>query len=153
MAGEKVDVKPGNAMPLRSVPVGTIIHNIEMKPGKGARWPVRPAPTPAGRSRSGLRPDRLGSGELRMAWTAAWPRWARFQPRPHEQNLGKAGRVRHMGWRRTFAACMNPIATRTVVVKAEDSWRSHPVRRGARTPGQPDPQEQGTDKYISVPPR
>src|SRR5690606_18320913 len=65
VAGEKVDVKPGNAMPLRSVPVGTIIHNIEMKPGKGAQL-ARSAGAYAqlvGRDQ-GYAQIRLGSGEL-----------------------------------------------------------------------------------------
>ncbi|KAK0339898.1 hypothetical protein LTR94_032710, partial [Friedmanniomyces endolithicus] len=67
VAGEKTDVKPGNAMPLRSMPVGTIIHNIEMKPGKGAQL-ARSAGAYAqlvGRDQ-GYAQIRLGSGELRM---------------------------------------------------------------------------------------
>ena len=67
IAGEKVDVKPGNAMPLRAMPVGTIIHNVEMKPLKGAQM-ARSAGTYAqlvGRD-AGYAQIRLGSGELRM---------------------------------------------------------------------------------------
>jgi large subunit ribosomal protein L2 len=47
VAGEKTDVKPGNAMLLSQMPVGTIIHNVEMKPGKAARSPVRRGLTPS----------------------------------------------------------------------------------------------------------
>ena len=67
VAGEKVDVKPGNAMPLRSMPVGTIIHNVELKPEKGGQM-ARSAGTYAqlvGRD-AGYAQIRLGSGELRM---------------------------------------------------------------------------------------
>jgi large subunit ribosomal protein L2 len=67
IAGEKVDVKPGNAMPLKNMPVGTIIHNIEMKPGKGAQM-IRSAGTFAqlvGRDQ-GYAQIKLTSGELRI---------------------------------------------------------------------------------------
>ena len=67
IAGERVDVKPGNAMPLRSMPIGTIIHNVEMKPEKGAQL-ARSAGAYAqlvGRD-AGYAQIRLGSGELRM---------------------------------------------------------------------------------------
>ncbi|HRQ61482.1 MAG TPA: 50S ribosomal protein L2, partial [Alphaproteobacteria bacterium] len=66
-AGDKVDVKPGNAMPLKNMPVGTIVHNVEMKPGKGGQM-VRSAGTFAqiiGRDQ-GYAQIRLASGELRM---------------------------------------------------------------------------------------
>src|SRR6266478_4005253 len=67
VSGEKVDVKPGNAMPMRSMPVGTIIHNVEMKVGKGGQI-ARSAGTYAqlvGRD-AGYAQLRLSSGELRM---------------------------------------------------------------------------------------
>src|SRR5205085_18541 len=67
VAGEKVDVKPGNAMPLRAMPIGTIIHNVELKPGKGGQM-ARSAGSYAqlvGRD-AGYAQIRLGSGELRM---------------------------------------------------------------------------------------
>ena len=46
IAGEQVDIKPGNAMPIGNIPVGTIVHNVEMKIGKGGRSLARPAVTP-----------------------------------------------------------------------------------------------------------
>jgi len=67
VSGDKVDVKPGNAMPMRSIPVGTIIHNVEMKPGKGGQL-ARSAGTYAqlvGRD-AGYALLRLASGEGRM---------------------------------------------------------------------------------------
>src|SRR6202008_3164928 len=67
VAGERVDVKPGNAMPMRNIPVGTIIHNVEMKPGKGGQL-ARSAGTYVqlvGRD-AGYALLRLSSGEVRM---------------------------------------------------------------------------------------
>src|SRR6202007_1109459 len=67
VAGERVDVKPGNAMPMRNIPIGTIIHNVEMKPGKGGQL-ARAAGTYVqlvGRD-AGYALLRLSSGEVRM---------------------------------------------------------------------------------------
>jgi hypothetical protein len=61
VSGEKADIKPGNAMPLKSMPVGTIIHNIEMKEGKGAQMvPFRRNVCPARGPRSGICADQTG---------------------------------------------------------------------------------------------
>ena len=71
VSGEKVDIKPGNAMPLKNIPVGTIIHNIEMKPGKGGQI-ARSAGAYAqlvGRA-TGYAQIKLNSGELRMVLAA-----------------------------------------------------------------------------------
>ena len=67
VAGEKVDIKPGNALPLRSIPIGTIIHNVELTPGKGGQV-ARSAGTYVqlvGRD-SGYAQIKMGSGELRL---------------------------------------------------------------------------------------
>ncbi len=79
IAGERVDVKPGNAMPLKAIPVGTIVHNVELKPLKGAQM-ARSAGTYAqvvGRD-AGYAQLRLGA-RAKCAWcrTSAWPRLAR----------------------------------------------------------------------------
>ena len=78
VSGDKVDVKPGNAMPLAAMPVGTIVHNIEMKPGKGGQI-ARSAGTYAqylGRD-AGYALLRLNSGEVRRVPLTAWRRSAR----------------------------------------------------------------------------
>jgi large subunit ribosomal protein L2 len=104
---EKVDVKPGNAMPLGNMPVGTIVHNIELKPGKGGQI-ARSAGTYAqlvGRDQDYVI-LRLNSGEQRLVHgRSAWPRSARCRTRTHEhESIGKAGR--NAGWAsaRTTAA-------------------------------------------------
>ncbi len=112
IAGEKTDVKPGNAMKLAKMPVGTIIHNIEMKPGKGAQM-VRSAGTFAqlvGRDQ-GYAQVRLTSGELRvvpgdcMATVGAVS-----NPDRMNTNMGKAGRNRWKGRRPSVrGVAMNPV--------------------------------------------
>ena len=101
IAGEKVDVKPGNAMPLRSMPIGTIIHNVEMKPLKGGQL-ARSAGAYAqlvGRD-AGYAQIRLGSGELRMVLDSCMATVGAVSNPDHmNENLGKAGRVRHKGRR------------------------------------------------------
>ena len=112
VAGEKVDVKPGNCMPLRSMPVGTIIHNVELKPGKGGQM-ARSAGAYAqlvGRD-AGYAQIRLGSGELRMVLDSCLATVGAVSNPDHmNENLGKAGRVRHMGFRpHVRGVAMNPI--------------------------------------------
>ena len=142
VAGDKTDVKPGNAMPLRSIPVGTIIHCVEMKPGKGAQL-ARSAGAYAqlvGRD-AGYAQIRLGSGELRMVLDGCMATVGAVSNADHmNQNLGKAGRVRHMGFRpHVRGVAMNPVDTRTVVVKAGPPVVVPPSLRGARTPRAPGP--------------
>ena len=82
IAGENVDVKPGNAMPLKSIPVGTIIHNIEMKPLKGAQM-ARSAGTYAQLVGRDAGYAQLRCRPAKCAWSrkAAWPRSARCRTR------------------------------------------------------------------------
>lgn len=112
VAGQKVDVKPGNAMPLRSMPVGTIIHNIEMKPGKGAQM-IRSAGTYAqlvGRDQ-GYAQIRLASGELRIVLATCMATVGAVSNSDHmNTNMGKAGRNRWKGRRPSVrGVVMNPI--------------------------------------------
>jgi len=112
IAGEKVDVKPGNAMPLKNMPVGTIIHNIEMKPGKGAQM-VRSAGTYAqlvGRDQ-GYAQIKLASGELRVVRGECMATVGAVSNPDHmNTNMGKAGRNRWKGRRPTVrGVVMNPV--------------------------------------------
>ena len=130
IAGEKVDVKPGNAMPLRSIPVGTIIHNVEMKPGKGGQM-ARSAGAYAqlvGRD-SGYAQIRLGSGELRMVMDACIATVGAVSNPDHmNENLGKAGRVRHMGFRpHVRGVAMNPVDHPHGGGEGKTSGGRHPV--------------------------
>ena len=112
VSGDKVDVKPGNAMPLRSIPVGTIIHNVELKPGKGGQM-ARSAGTflqLVGRDQ-GNALLRMPSGEVRMVKAECMATIGAVS-NPDQQNtsIGKAGRARHLGYRPTTRGIvMNPV--------------------------------------------
>ena len=152
VAGEKVDVKPGNAMPLRSMPVGTIIHNIEMKPGKGAQL-ARSAGAYAqlvGRD-AGYAQIRLGSGELRMVQDTCMATVGAVSNQDHmNQVLGKAGRTRHMGFRpHVRGVVMNPVDHPHGGGEGRTSGGRHPVTPwGKPTKGSKTRTNKATDKYI-----
>ena len=111
MNGEGADIKIGNAMPISSIPVGTIIHNIELYPGKGGQL-VRSAGNYAQliakEGKYGL--VRLPSGETRNIPLNCIATIGQVSNTDHANvNLGKAGRKRHMGWRPTVrGSVMNP---------------------------------------------
>jgi large subunit ribosomal protein L2 len=152
VAGEKVDVKPGNAMPLRSMPIGTIIHNVEMKPEKGGQL-ARSAGSYAqlvGRD-AGYAQIRLGSGELRMVLdTCMATVGAVSNPDHMNENLGKAGRARHKGWRpHVRGVAMNPIDHPHGGGEGRTSGGRHPVTPwGKNTKGSKTRKNKATDKYI-----
>ena len=112
IAGNKVDVKPGNAMPLKNMPVGTIIHNIEMKQGKGGQM-VRSAGTFAqlvGKDQ-GYAQIKLASGELRLVRGECMATVGAVSNPDHmNTNMGKAGRNRWKGRRpHVRGVVMNPV--------------------------------------------
>jgi len=144
IASEKVDVKPGNAAPLRSMPIGTIIHNVELKPLKGGQL-ARSAGAYAqlvGRD-NGYAQIRLGSGELRMVLDGCMATVGAVSNQDHmNQSLGKAGRVRHMGFRpHVRGVAMNPIDHPHGGGEGRTSGGRHPVSpwgsptKGAKTRG------------------
>ena len=110
-AGPNADIKPGNALPMTSIPVGTFIHNIEMYPGRGAQL-VRSAGNMAQlMAKEGVYAlIRLPSGELRNVPVECMATIGQVGNTDHENvNYGKAGRKRHMGWRPTVrGSVMNP---------------------------------------------
>lgn len=112
ISGQKIDIKTGNAMPLASIPVGTMIHNIELKPGKGAQL-VRSAGTSAqvlGKDDEKYVTIRLTSGEVRKILSTCRATIGEVGNGSHELvKIGKAGRKRHMGVRPTVrGSVMNP---------------------------------------------
>ncbi|MBS0296880.1 MAG: 50S ribosomal protein L2 [Proteobacteria bacterium] len=152
IAGEKVDVKPGNAMPLRSMPIGTIIHNVEMKPLKGAQI-ARSAGAYAqlvGRD-AGHAQVRLGSGELRMVPDGCMASVGAVSNPDHmNENLGKAGRVRHMGFRpHVRGVAMNPVDHPHGGGEGKTSGGRNPVTPwGKDTKGRKTRKNKATDKFI-----
>jgi len=111
VAGENVDIKPGNALPLRSIPVGTLIHNVEIKPGKGGQL-VRSAGMSAQlmAKEGAFAQVRLPSGEVRKIPIDAYATIGTVGNTDHENvRIGKAGRTRHMGIRPSVrGVVMNP---------------------------------------------
>jgi large subunit ribosomal protein L2 len=152
IADEKVDVKPGNASPLRSMPVGTIIHNVELKPEKGGQM-ARSAGAYAqlvGRD-AGYAQIRLGSGELRMVMDSCMATVGAVSNPDHmNENLGKAGRVRHMGRRpHVRGVAMNPVDHPHGGGEGRTSGGRHPVTPwGKPTKGAKTRSNKTTDKYI-----
>lgn len=110
-SGANADIKPGNALPLTNIPVGTFIHNVELYPGKGAQL-VRSAGNMAQlMAKEGVYAlVRLPSGELRKVPVECKATIGQVGNIDHENvHLGKAGRKRHMGWRPTVrGSVMNP---------------------------------------------
>ena len=111
MAGPEADIKPGNALPFANIPDGTIVHNVELYPGKGAQL-VRSA----GNSAQVMAKEgkyallRLPSGELRYVPVNCMATIGQVGNVDHENvHIGKAGRKRHMGFRPTVrGSVMNP---------------------------------------------
>ena len=112
ISGEAVDIKPGNCMPISSIPVGTLIHNIELNPGQGGKL-VRTA----GQSAQLMAKEgkyahvRLPSGEMRLILAKCRATIGVIGNSDHENvKIGKAGRKRHMGWRpEVRGSVMNPV--------------------------------------------
>ena len=149
VAGERVDVKPGNAMPMRNIPAGTIIHNIELKAGKGGQL-ARSAGTYAqlvGRD-AGYALLRLSSGEVRLVSGECMATIGAVSNPDHSNTVtGKAGRTRWKGNRPTVRSiAMNPIdhpnGGRT---KGGKHWATP---WGKPTKGAKTRKNKSTDKYI-----
>ena len=112
ISGVKADIKPGNCMVIENIPVGTMIHNIELNPGQGGKL-VRTA----GQSAQLMAKEgkyahvRLPSGEMRLILARCRATIGVIGNADHENvKIGKAGRKRHMGWRpEVRGSVMNPV--------------------------------------------
>jgi large subunit ribosomal protein L2 len=152
IAGSKVDVKPGNAMLLKNMPVGTIVHNIELKPGKGGQM-ARSAGTYgqlAGRDGTYAQ-IKLSSGELRLV-SADCIASVGAVSNPDQKNisLGKAGRSRWLGRRPVVrGVAMNPIDHPHGGGEGKTSGGRHPVTPwGKSTKGKRTRNSKRTDAFI-----
>ncbi|MYZ46631.1 50S ribosomal protein L2 [Propylenella binzhouense] len=152
VSGLSVDVKPGNAMPLRAIPVGTIVHNVELKPGKGGQI-ARSAGAYAqlvGRDQ-GYAVVRLNSGEQRLVHGACMATVGAVSNPDHSNaSLGKAGRSRWMGKRPSVrGVAMNPIDHPHGGGEGRTSGGRHPVTPwGKPTKGKKTRSNKATDKFI-----
>jgi len=152
ISGERADVKPGNAMPLKNIPVGSIIHNVELKPGKGGQI-ARSAGTYlqlVGRD-SGYAQLKLPSGELRVVRGECMATiGAVSNPDQMNINLGKAGRNRWLGQRPAVrGVAMNPIDHPHGGGEGRTSGGRHPVTPwGKPTKGKKTRHNKKTDGLI-----
>ena len=152
VSGERVDIKPGNAMPLANMPVGTIVHNVEMKPGKGGQI-ARSAGTYVqlvGKDQ-GMAQLKLSSGEVRSVRSECMATIGAVS-NPDQQNInyGKAGRMRWLGFRPvTRGVAMNPIDHPHGGGEGRTSGGRHPVTPwGKPTKGKKTRKNKATDKMI-----
>ena len=152
VSSARADVKPGNCMPFSGMPLGTIVHNIELKPGKGGQL-ARSAGTHAqfvGRD-GGYAQIKLSSGELRMVRQECRATvGAVSNPDNSNQNLGKAGRSRHLGKRPSVrGVVMNPVDHPHGGGEGKSSGGRHPVTPwGKPTRGMRTRRSKPSDKFI-----
>lgn len=152
VAGENVDVKPGNAMPLAKMPIGTIVHNVELKAGKGGQI-ARSAGAYVqlvGRD-AGYALLRLKSGEQRMVRSECMATVGAVSNPDHANiKLGKAGRSRWLGKRPSVrGVAMNPVDHPHGGGEGKTSGGRHPVTPwGKPTKGKRTRSNKATDKYI-----
>jgi len=152
IAGNRVDVKPGNVMPLANIPVGTIIHNVEMKPGKGGQI-ARSAGTYVqlvGKDQ-GYAQLRLTSGEVRLVRAECLATVGAVSNADHQNiKLGKAGRNRWLGKRPNVrGVAMNPVDHPHGGGEGRTSGGRHPVTPwGKPTKGKRTRSNKKTDALI-----
>jgi large subunit ribosomal protein L2 len=154
VAGNYVDVKPGNVMPLGNMPIGTIVHNVEMKIGKGGQL-ARSAGTYAqivGRDQDYVI-VRLNSGEQRLVHgRCRGTIGATSNPDHMNISIGKAGRTRWLGWRpHNRGVVMNPIDHPHGGGEGRTSGGRHPVTPwGKPTKGKKTRSNKSTNRFILI---
>ena len=152
VSGEEADIKPGNALPLHKIPLGTLIHNIELKIGKGGQL-VRSAGGYAQlmAKEGNYAQIRLPSGEVRMVHLRCYATIGQIGNLDHENvSLGKAGRSRYLGRRpHVRGVAMNPVDHPLGGGEGKSSGGRHPVTPwGVPTKGYRTRKNKATDKYI-----
>jgi large subunit ribosomal protein L2 len=152
LAGEQADIKPGNCLPIKNIPLGTLIHNIEMKPGKGAQL-VRSAGNSAQlMAKEGRYAQvRLPSSEVRMILQDCVASIGEVGNSDHSNvNIGKAGRKRWQGVRPTVrGVAMNPVDHPHGGGEGKSSGGRHPVSPwGMPTKGYKTRKNVRTDRFI-----
>jgi len=152
MSGERADIKPGNALPLKNIPLGTMVHNVEMKPGKGGQL-IRSAGS-AGQlmAREGdYATLKMPSGESRRIHVSCFATVGQVGNLDHENvSIGKAGRTRWLGRNpRVRGVVMNPVDHPLGGGEGKSSGGRHPVTPwGVPTRGYKTRQNKATDKFI-----
>lgn len=152
VSGERVDVKPGNAMLIKNIPVGTIIHNVEMKPGKGGQLARSAgAYVQLVARESGTVQIKLGSGEVRRVPQECMATIGAVSNADHmNEQMGKAGRNRWKGIRPSVrGVVMNPVDHPHGGGEGKSSGGRHPVTPwGKGTKGTKTRNNKRTDRHI-----
>jgi len=151
-SGVGADIRPGNALPIANIPLGTQLHAIELKPGKGAQM-VRSAGTSAQlmAREGGLATLRLPSGEMRMVHITCMATIGQVGNWEHEnQRIGKAGRTRWLGKRPVVrGVAMNPVDHPMGGGEGRSSGGRHPCTPwGKPTKGRKTRKKSRSNKYI-----
>ncbi|MFQ5931975.1 MAG: 50S ribosomal protein L2 [Nitrospiraceae bacterium] len=152
-AGVDVEVKPGNALPLQNMPLGTTVHNVELKPGKGGQLNRSAGSFAQVMGRDGAYVQlRLKSGEMRRILGSCMATVGQVGNVDHEnESVGKAGRARWRGWRpHVRGVAMNPVDHPHGGGEGKSGQGNpHPVSPwGLPTKGYKTRQNKSTDKFI-----
>jgi large subunit ribosomal protein L2 len=152
MSGPAADILPGNALPLKSIPPGTFVHNVELRPGKGGQM-ARSAGSQAQlvSREGGYALLKLPSGEVRRVDSDCFATVGQVSNLDHENiSLGKAGRTRHLGRRpHNRGVTMNPVDHPHGGGEGKTSGGRHPVTPwGQPTRGFKTRNNKRTDKWI-----
>jgi len=151
MSGPQADILPGNALPLRNIPVGTVIHAIELKPGGGAKMARSAGTSVQLMAKEGAMATlRLPSGETRMVPSACKATVGAVGNAEHELiSLGKAGRAR---WQRkrpsVRGVAMNPVDHPLGGGEGKSSGGRHPTSPWGKKEGRTRKKKKASTKYI-----
>jgi large subunit ribosomal protein L2 len=150
-SGEGADIKPGNALPLRSIPVGTMVHAVELRPGGGAKMGRSAGVAIQLLAKEGGRATlRMPSGEIRLVEVTCRATVGEVGNPEHDLiNWGKAGRSRHKGRRpQTRGVAMNPVDHPLGGGEGKSSGGRHPVSPWGKPEGRTRRRNKPSDKMI-----
>src|SRR6266542_733359 len=150
-SGEGADIKPGNALPLRSIPVGTLVHAVELRPGGGAKMGRSAGVAIQLLAKEGGRATlRMPSGEIRQVEVTCRATVGEVGNSGHDLiTWGKAGRSRHKGRRpQTRGVAMNPVDHPLGGGEGKSSGGRHPVSPWGKPEGRTRRRNKPSDKMI-----
>ncbi len=152
VSGKSVDILPGNALPLRNIPLGTLVHNVEMKPGKGGQIARSAGSSVQVVAKEGAYASlKMPSGEIRRIALDCLATVGQVGNIDHENvSVGKAGRSRWLGWRpHVRGVAMNPVDHPLGGGEGKTSGGRHPVTPwGQPTKGYKTRRRKGADRFI-----
>ena len=150
-SGEGVDIKPGNALPLKNIPVGTIVHAVELRPGGGAKIARSAGTSVQLLAKEGAYAHlRMPSGEIRLVEAACRATVGEVGNAEWELiNWGKAGRTRYKGRRpQTRGVAMNPVDHPLGGGEGKSSGGRHPTSPWGKKEGRTRPKGKSSDRLI-----